>query len=234
MSFSSIFIDWLQWMTEPALDHRLKSANQALQALEKEETRKKAFLVSTKPADSQVILNKRHNFLEIYIPPRGFTLELLPTIGFAAVWNGFLVNWYLMALRSGNSMNTIEWFAVFFPLVHVGVGIWFTLRILFALFGQVWLQINSEKITLKYRLFGLNYQRPRPASRHNIIKLERTKISYKSSSEGSKTEVKPQINIWAGTKKFTIGGEGLLSEIELDWLVGELSDWLDLPIIREA
>jgi hypothetical protein len=41
------------------------------------------------------------------------------------------------------------------------------------------------------------------------------------------------INIWAGTKKFTIGGGGLLSEIELDWLAYELSDWLSLQLIQE-
>ena len=54
-----------------------------------------------------------------------------------------------------------------------------------------------------------------------------------AASEGGRIEVKPQINIWAGTKKFRIGGGGLLSEIELDWLANELSDWLALPIIQE-
>ncbi|MBD2609651.1 serine/threonine protein kinase, partial [Scytonema hofmannii FACHB-248] len=89
------------------------------------------------------------------------------------------------------------------------------------------------KISLRYQLFGFKYHRPRPASRHQILKLERTQTTYKKDSEGNRIEVKPQVNIWAGTKKFGIGGGGLLSEIELDWLANELSDWLGLPVIKE-
>ncbi|MBD2606994.1 serine/threonine protein kinase, partial [Scytonema hofmannii FACHB-248] len=89
------------------------------------------------------------------------------------------------------------------------------------------------KISLRYQLFGFKYHRPRPASRHQILKLERTQTTYKRDSEGNRIEVKPQINIWAGTKKFGIGGSGLLSEIELDWLANELSDWLGLPVIQQ-
>ncbi|NET60179.1 MAG: hypothetical protein F6K47_29760 [Symploca sp. SIO2E6] len=65
------------------------------------------------------------------------------------------------------------------------------------------------------------------------MKLERTQTTYKKGYKGRMIEVKPQINIWAGTKKFGIGGDGLLSEIELDWLANELSDWLGLPVIKE-
>lgn len=84
---------------------------------------------------------------------------------------------------------------------------------------------------MSYRLFGLSYRRPSPALRHQITKLERTQTTHLRDSEGTK-EVKAQINIWAGIKKFEIGGNGLLSEIELDWLAHELSDWLGLLIIE--
>ncbi|MGK7930889.1 MAG: serine/threonine protein kinase [Microcystaceae cyanobacterium] len=229
VSLSATFVDWLQWMTEPALDQRLSSAHQALQALEKESKRGKSALVPIKPADSKIIITKKHNLLEIKIPPKGFTIELLPIIGFAVIWNVFLVNWYAMALTTWSSGG---WFMAFFALLHLGVGLWLILQILFAFWGQVWLKINSEKITMRYQLFGFNYPFPRPASRHHITKLERTETSYERDSEGSRVEVKPQINIWAGTKKFKIGGGGLISEIELDWLANELSDWLNLPVIR--
>lgn len=230
VSLSPTFIDWLQWMTEPALEQRLASANHALQTLEHEALRKKQLPVPTKPADSRVILTKKHDLLEICIPPKGFSIDLLPLIGFAIIWNGFLVFWYSISISTWSSGG---WFAAFFALGHLGVGLWLILQILFALFGQVWLYLDQEKISLRYQIFGLRYYRPRPASRHQVIKLERTQTSYKRDSEGDRIEVKPQINIWAGTKKFRIGGGGLLSEIELDWLANELSDWLGLPIIQE-
>lgn len=71
---------------------------------------------------------------------------------------------------------------------------------------------------------------PKPAPRQDIIKLERTKLTYSRNSNGDRITVKPQINIWAGTKKFTLGKGGLLSEVELDWLAAELSQWLNLAI----
>lgn len=230
VNLSPTFLSWLQWMTEPAVEQRPESAACALQALEHGTLRNKQLLTLVKPTDSRIVLTKKHNLLEIYIPPAGFTLELLPIIGFAIIWNGFLVNWYAIALSSWSSGGA---FAAFFALLHVGVGLWLILGILFAFFGRIWLYIDPERITLRYQLFGLKYHRPSPASRHQITKLERTQTSYKRDSEGGRVEVKPQINIWAGTKKFTIGGGGLLSEIELDWLAFELSAWLGLPLTPE-
>ena len=140
------------------------------------------------------------------------------------------MNWYYHAIATWSQGG---WFAAFFALGHLGVGLWLVLQILFTLLGRVRLQIDQKKISLSYQLLGFRYYRPRSVPRHHIIKLERTETSYKKDSEGDRVEVKPQINIWAGTKKFGIGGGGSLSEIELDWLARELSDWLDLPIIRE-
>lgn len=228
VSLSLAFTDWLQWMIEPSLERRLKSASHALQAMEKQELREDLSVVKTRPADSRVVLTKKHDYLEIFIPPKGFSLDLLPMIGFAVIWNGFLVMWYSNAILSWSSGG---WFAAFFALGHLGVGLWLLLQILFALFGQIGLRLDQEQISLRYQLFGLKYHRPRPAPRHRIIKLERTHTSHRRDSERQSMEVKPQINIWAGTKKFRIGGGGLLSETELEWLAYELSNWLELPII---
>ncbi|MDJ0594202.1 MAG: serine/threonine-protein kinase [Pleurocapsa sp. MO_226.B13] len=230
VSLSSTFVDWLQWMTQPSLEKRLQSASYALQALKHRTLQKEYAIVHSKPADSKVVLTKGENRLEICIPPTGFNIVLLPMVVFAIIWNGFLVNWYSHAIATWSQGG---WFAAFFALGHLGVGLWLVLQIWFTLLGRVRLQIDQKKISLSYQLLGFRYYRPRPVPRHQIIKLERTETSYKKDSEGDRVEVKPQINIWAGTKKFGIGGGGSLSEIELDWLARELSDWLDLPIIRE-
>ncbi|MEC4802649.1 MAG: serine/threonine-protein kinase [Jaaginema sp. PMC 1079.18] len=225
--FSPHFQKWVQWLTEPALEKRLGSAYQALQELENETIHQDIPLVSVKPHDFTAILTKSSDLFQIKIPPKGFSLELVPMMMFAIIWNGFLVNWYAMSLATWSSGG---WFTAFFATGHLGVGIWLILQILFALFGQVDLEINPNKIDLKYQLFGLRYRHPRPASRDKILKLERTDTTYKRTAKGGTQEIKPQINIWAGNKKFKIGGGGLLSEVELDWLAKELGDWLGLPV----
>ncbi|NEP10025.1 MAG: protein kinase [Symploca sp. SIO1A3] len=227
VSLSNSFIDWLRWITEPSLEERLASADHALQILEQETPQNQplALLVPVKPENSKVVLIKNHNVLKIYIPPKGFTLKLLPIIGFALIWD-----WFLAIAVS--SLNSGGFFAPLFSLLGLGVSVWLILQILFAFFGQVGLKLDQEKISLWYQLFGCKYYRPLSASRHHILKLERPETTYRTDHRGCQIEVKPQINIWAGTKKFTIGGGGLLSESELDWLANELSNWLGLPVIQ--
>jgi hypothetical protein len=124
-------------------------------------------------------------------------------------------------------------FFALFALPFWGVGIGMVLMILFGLFGRVRLCLNQQQISLTYELLGFKYRRPRAAQRQDISKLEYTKKSYTRDSDGDRFEVKPQINIWAGTHKYELGDNGLLSEPELDWLAHELSDWLGLPIVRK-
>ena len=225
-NISPTFADWLKWMTEPCLERRLKSASFALQALEKQSLRFDLSLVATQPVGSRVVLTKKHNYLEIIIPPKGFSCGLLFLIGWAVLLNRFLVNWYSNAILSWSSGG---WLAAFFALPFLAIGLGMIIAILLALFGQIRLYLDREQIALSYQLFGLKYHSPRPAPRQQIIKLERTRTFYKEGGEGY-VVVKPQINIWAGIEKFEIGGGGLLSKPELDWLAHELSNWLELPI----
>jgi serine/threonine protein kinase len=219
VNLSPPFVNWLQWMTEPSLEQRLDSANHALQALEHETLRKEQRLIPIRPQDSKVLLIKDRDRLDIYIPPKGFSLELLPTIGITLCWTVPLIFWYGALMQP---------FALF-GFLYGGMSVSLILQILFTLFGRVSLHLDQDQIALKYQLFGSSYYRPRPASRHQILKLKKTQKIYKTGFMRSRIEVKPQINIWAGTRKFTIGGDGSLSEPELDWLMHALSDWLELP-----
>lgn len=51
--------------------------------------------------------------------------------------------------------------------------------------------------------------------------------------ESDRIEVRPQLLIWAGTRKYGFFGGTMLSQPELEWLAQELSSWLSLPIVRE-
>ena len=228
------FRQWLQKVSKPNLDGRTASAKEALETLNNLE-RQFADLSSNpiplslqkKPRNSRVVLSKKSDRLEIYLPPKGFSLALLPIIGFAAVWNGFLVFWYAICFATWNSGGL---FMGCFALLHLAAGLFITLGILFAIWGKIRLVIDVEQIALTYKLFGIKYRSPKPTNSRDIIKLERTKLSYSRDSDGDRTTIKPQINIWAGTKKFSFGNNDLLTEVELDWLASELSQWLNLPI----
>jgi hypothetical protein len=227
-NISPTFADWLKWMTEPCLERRLKSASFALQALEKQYLRFDLSLVATQPAGSRVVLTKKNNYLEIIIPPQGVSFGLLSALWLAVIWNGFLVNWFFSLILSWSWGELI---AAFVALPLLAPGLVMMLAISYALFIEIRLHLDREQIALSYQLFGLKYHYPRPAPRQQIIKLERTRTIYERDENGNKViKVAPQINIWAGILKFEIGGGGLLSEIELDWLAHELSDWLELPI----
>ncbi len=246
VSLSSDFVHWLQQMIEPALEERLSSAKVALAQLENPTPPATQAVVAqspvaplfqpsvalAKPADSRVVVNKQFDRLEITIPPKGFTLGLLPAAIFAAVWNVFMLNWYSIALRMGGA----GLFMALFGIGHLGVGIWQILKILFTLKGTTVLQIDENTISLTYKLFGYSYQRHQPAPRENIARIERTmarRVRSRRNSRRFRTKthsVSPQLNVWAGTKKFGIGNSATLSVVELDWLASELSHWLELPV----
>src|SRR4028119_814008 len=230
VNLSPNLIDWLKSMTEPSTEQRLSTARQALEALLKSNERESRLTSATKPVGSKVQVTNTRQMLEILIPPRGFHLGLIPTIGFAIAWTSFLVMWYGIAFTNWNPGG---WFAALFGIGHLGAGLWMIWKILFTLLGKVRLRITQSEITQSFEILGLRCLPSLTAARQNIAKVELTRLSYKKGSEGGRVAVPPQINIWAGTKKITLGGEDCLTAPELEWLAQDLSNWLNLPITKE-
>lgn len=226
VSLNPDLIDWLKWLTEPSLDRRLQSAKQALEALEA--PRK---LAKGQPVGSKVQLIQTRQALEIIIPPRGFHLALIPTIGFAIAWNSFLVMWYGLALMSWSSGG---WFMGLFAIGHLSAGLWMIWSILFDLFGRIRLQIDESEIFRANEVFGIGIF-PLIADRRSISRIDVVHDAYKRDGEGGHIKIPSHINIWAGTKKFTLCGTKnteLLTLPEIDWLAEQLSEWLDIPVTR--
>ncbi len=65
-NLSSDYAGWLAWLTEPTLSQRAKSAQEALEALEK--GRQVRISPTTKPIDTKISLTKTPGSLEILIP----------------------------------------------------------------------------------------------------------------------------------------------------------------------
>lgn len=227
VNLSPDLIDWLKWLTEPSLDLRLQSAKQALQALEAPRT-----LAKGQPVGSRVQLTQTRQALEVVIPPRGFHVGLIPTIGFAIAWNSFLVMWYGMALASWSWGG---WFMALFAIGHLSAGLWMIWGILFDIFGHIRLEITESEISRATELIGIGLF-PLIAKRRDINRIDLTHDTYTRDSEGGHLRIPPHIHIWAGTKRFALGGgtgnHEALTLPEVNWLAEQLSQWLDLPLNR--
>ncbi|MBW4617585.1 MAG: serine/threonine protein kinase [Desmonostoc vinosum HA7617-LM4] len=229
---SPTFTRWLSLMSEPSLEKRFSSAVEAIKALDQQLFQNTTSLTVGKPAGSKIQLTKNGESLEILIPPVGFQLSMVFTGFFALAWNSFITTWTLGALVVPFPINIPF---VLFSLPFWGIGLSMVYRIFFALFGCTRLRLNQQQINLTSEFWGIEFHRSRSSPREDIIKLVYVPKHFTKDSDGSQTRVPAQLDIWAGIRKYQIGGDngGIQSETELEWLAHELSDWLGIPVTRE-
>lgn len=221
---------WLKLMTEPNLEKRFSSARLALKALDESSTLTNvSSLMTTQPAGSKIQIKKSGDALEILIPPAGFNPSMVLTGLFAIAWNSFILFWTIGALFAPFPMNLPF---VLFSLPFWGVGGLMIYTFLLSLFGKIYLRVDHHKITFYHELLGFKLYRPSPSSRTSISKLIYIKKHWTKDSEGNRTQVLPQLEIWAGVKKYQLGNS-IQSEAELEWLAHEISDWLGIPLERD-
>lgn len=222
---------WLRRMIQPSLSQRFASAQQALGALQEREAKLEALI--RQPAHSKVVLTKTASSLEIVLPPAAATVTGkagLVFMGiFAIAWNSFILFWTGGVLMAPFPINLM--FSLFsLPFWAVGFGM--AGGVLFGVWGRVRLTLDTQQIRQDCEIFGFKRSIPPPSLRQDISKLEITQPYFKKDSDGDRVEVKPQLLIWAGTRKYGYFGGGALSQPEMEWLAQELSLWLHLPIGR--
>jgi serine/threonine protein kinase len=217
-NLSPEFACWLKWMTQPSLDRRLHSAQEALAALAQPVN-----LVPTisPPFGSKIKLHQDVNSVEILLPSKGFSAEIISLSLFAIAWNSFLVFWLASAFISA-PMGMNLFFALF-SLPFWGAGASMVWRILSALFGKVRISLDRQYISRSYEMFGFQFKQPR----HQVPRQAIEKLAIASFGNVSR------LTIWAGTRKYELGNEGLISPSEIDWLAQELSTWLGIPITKQ-
>lgn len=224
------FTDWLRWMTEPSLEKRLSSATEALAALNDSQPRITT-LALNKPSGSKIQLTKDRDSLLILIPPTGLKSSMVFTSLFAIAWNSFIFFWTTAALAAPFPVNVI--FSLF-SLPFWGAGFHLAYALLFPLFKSTGLCLTKQQIAFTTKIFGLKfYHRPSPTQ--DITKVVYTSNHFTKDLEGNRFQVPAQLEIWAGVHKYEIGiNNGIVkSEVELEWLAHELSDWLNIPITRD-
>jgi hypothetical protein len=231
IAISSDFVDWLQWMTEPDLNSRLTAADRALLTMEK--PRKGGRSLLEKPARSEVEMNKNRNSLEIVIPPD------------EPLFYVFIYNFLLFILLSGVfflggiffiglGLSTVFYNYGLFLFWEIA-GILGVISVVFLLESTlkksakfIRLRIDRKQISLTSKRLGFApYNLLPPSPRKAICKLQ----LIDTFNPYSRTP--RDILIWAGTQEYKLI-TGHLSDAEIDWIAGELSQWLDLPISQSS
>ncbi|MBD2604589.1 serine/threonine protein kinase [Scytonema hofmannii FACHB-248] len=230
-NLSPAFTDWLRWMIEPSLEKRLSSAVEALAALNDSQPRINT-LALNKPNGSKIQLTKDRDSLLILIPPVGFQSSMVFTGLFAIAWNSFIFFWTINALAAPIPINVI--FSLF-SLPFWGAGFHLASLLLFPLFKSTGLRLTKQQIAFTTKIFGFKFYQ-RPSLTQDITKLVYTSSHFTKDLEENRFQVPAQLDIWAGVQKYEIGiNNGIVkSEVELEWLAHELSDWLHIPITRES
>ena len=214
-NFSEEFADWLEWMTEPSLSQRYKSTDEAINALNNPVPRKKDIALSSqklsKPLHSEIKLYNDSDGLEIVIPPKGFGIPHIALVSFFAPLglSGYLLGSYSHPIF-------LQIIAIFCILSTV----------LFALVKRTKLKINQHRISVIYELFGFNWRFYRHKFKSDEYKLE---LLYSNLVEAG---AKPFLSVWIGSKEINLNKYGDFTFKELEWLVQEISDYLDMPIER--
>ncbi|MEH2445159.1 MAG: serine/threonine-protein kinase [Nostoc sp.] len=225
---SPSFTNWLKWMIEPSLEGRFSSAAGAIAALEKPQATLPA-LVGSKPDRSKIQLTKNWDSLEILIPPTGFHPSIVFTGVFVIAWNSFILLWTISVLSAPFPTNIP---IALFSLPFWIAGFRMVYKFFFSLFGRICLRLNAEQIALSWELFSWKFERPPPSRRQSINKLVYIPKHFTKGSQGTRIAVPAQLYICSGLQKYQISGNdiGIKSEVELEWLAHELSQWLGLPI----
>jgi serine/threonine protein kinase len=229
IAISSDFVDWLQWMTEPDLNSRLTSADRALKALER--PIEAIPLVVRKPSRSKVKLKKDRNCLEIVVPS---SYPLCLTIAYSVVVF-FIIHYFFLGSISfiipAFSMDSFlvrlsAEIAVFFWVFYfVYLSVPICLQFLL-LYDATRLRLDRKEISLTSNWLGfVRYNLRPPSPRMAICKL---RFIVDEPTE-SRPHPHRDIQIWAGTHEYKLITSHL-TDGEIDWIAGELSEWLDLPI----
>ena len=227
---SQHFTNWLKKVLEPSQEKRFNSAQVALQALQKPEKVNLSFANYTaiKPFDTKIKLKKTAEKIEIIKPEPGWIFSSAIKL-ISYLLSTFIGLCFLMVFRN------FPLFGWLISLTIVWIGFFQWAEFIFELYGETRLVIDKNKISLIYKIFGFKFKRPRPSLRKDIIKLEYTNsfLQENTSSKRKTTykEISPTIIVWAGNKQYKLSG---MTQTELEWLIKELSDYLELPFQRRV
>jgi serine/threonine protein kinase len=205
-SFNFYLIQWLEQMTEIALEKRFDSARKALKALlSKKSLSRTAFLTDKrrmlKPFITSLDIRKTQPYsLKVYIPPGGLLrLNEIFNLGCLGLIS-CVIGIYALAIV-----------LLSFPIIGFGV-LFFLLAKFIILCGEsIYVDFNREQLKIHYQ-FGITFGRKTIKNQDvSRIFIHRVGSIY-------------QVNIRTQEGVYSLGGA--LTEEESAWLTQEIQDWL--------
>lgn len=221
VQISPEFADWLEKMLEPAAEDRFKSVAEALKGLQtrrslpnlsKRPDKKQPLSTGRQPKGSCIVLNKTSKRLVVKIPPMGWQTEgiqnntLIGVIFFGAA-SLFACGFIPIYIRTGQLLSLILTLLFFCPFWLIGLyTLWHTL---YAFAGSSYLEIDSSSFRLGWKClcFGGQVQ----GQTADIV--------------GIKTGSKHTLTIREKKHKHEFAAR--VTPVERDWLVAEVSDFLE-------
>lgn len=212
VSISPEFADWLEKMLEPILEDRFQSATAALNALKNNSTIASSNasgiqIPNKKPKGSRVKIQRTSRSLVVDIPPKGFQSDDLFLWFFTIFWNGMII--------PALSHNILALFSPFILFVIMGGVLFYYL--LWVTFSKTQIKIDHKDFMVHKKLFFKNWIVQGKTTDLNKILINDT---------GTRINNKAVINcvLYEGIIKHQFGS--LLEQQEKEWLVAEISDFL--------
>lgn len=215
LSVSPSFADWLDRLIDPLVEDRFPSAQAALDTLDHPvnslvSAPEDQSLIPRQPAGTRVLLEKTRHELNLDIPPVGFRGETVALGLFSLFWNGFLVVWTLGAAVGGGGFFAL--FSIPFWLIGGGMVIGVVNNIL----KRVHLHIGPHQFVLEQSLLGRTRRIEGKTADLSGVELQ---TAYTSNNRPIHV-----INLIEGVHNHKWGTP--LSEVEKNWLVAEINDFL--------
>ncbi|MEM6399248.1 MAG: serine/threonine-protein kinase [Cyanobacteria bacterium P01_D01_bin.116] len=206
VSLSDSFIDWIEKLTEPDIDDRFTTADEALKALNSPLILNTAANVSSYTTDvyplqnSRIKIDKSDDKLEVII--KGFREEYL--LSFFTLFAISFSILFILRSPTGFLISTI------------------LLPFCFILFNSMFktfsLQLNPLKFVIESKSNSFNNSNSWEVG--DTPKINSVKKDYLYSNNRKI----PIVKIEAGSKSYNFNEN--LDEAEIDWLVKEIKDWL--------
>lgn len=220
VNVSPFFVQWLEYLTEPAPERRPNTARQALELLELKQPISHSLTKTFQPSDTRIKLKKTFNELNISIPPLGLNISNLPFILISTV---FITPFLAVGAMLGVGFLLRPGLTYLIPIILICsilapfVFLW--LRNLKSSLGRTQIYLDRDKFSVVSKLFSFTYrqQQGRSAEIQNIF-----------PEVSSVTIEKPitDLVIETGGKKYSVSPP--LTDVERSWLIQEIKDWLKL------
>jgi serine/threonine protein kinase len=204
------FVRWLALLTEPNLEKRFNSAQQALQSLKANQTAIKT-IAKPRSFEGLIWLNKSPTRLQIQIPVPWRKVLVAPGHWAALLGLGF---WFWLLLQAG----VLVWQTWLWLIAGIILASWFVLPA----FTQTNVYFDYQEFEIEVKLLGLCLKR----QRGSVLEIDKV---FKSDTGGYGKDKIPEVTLAVGVHEYSFGRlKPPLSAKECRWLVEEIKHWLGL------